>query len=226
MPPHDLFRNIARSLANETVTGMASMEQVAVLKGKASHASSGLVVLSIVVPIVMVSGLIVALLLMRKGFFPNIAGKIGIRCRKSAAELQPWPGQKTRVAETSVSEKLEPTFVQRHLEMLRAWQIPTVPAQPPLPLYLGRSEAPRQPRRPTGVTFDKWEKSLRNVRPKDPAYWKKYGEEWKHVSRGGRRHKTSCACVSRTSGKHMSSAILNIQCIIRMYRFLHTVQRK
>lgn len=91
---------------------MASMEQVAVLEDTVPHASSSPVVLSIVAPvIVIVSGLIITNLLMRKGFFPDVAGKIGIRCNENAAELRPWLGQKVHVAETSVSDKPEQTFV-------------------------------------------------------------------------------------------------------------------
>lgn len=63
------------------------------------------------------------------------------------------------------------------MEMLCAWQKPTIPVQPALPFDLGRAENNRQARRPPGISFNEWEKSFRKVRSVGPAYWKKYGEE-------------------------------------------------
>ncbi|KAJ4335628.1 hypothetical protein N0V87_006022 [Didymella glomerata] len=159
MPPHDLSRIIARSLTNETTTGLVTP----------------LIVVPIVV--VTVTVLIIAAVLVSKGCFSNVAGKVDF-CRSNDAEmLRIWPGQKTYTVESSATKKPERTIVQRHLEMLRAWQKPTIQAQPPLPLYLGRPETTRHPCRPTGMTFDEWDKGYRNLRPRGPAYWKKYGEE-------------------------------------------------
>lgn len=168
-----MSRIIARSLTNETFINMSSTAETAT--NALSFTSPGLVISLTVVPIVIVSVVIIAVL-MRKGSCSNIASKVG-NCRSSSAEkLQPWPSQSIHTVEASFTSRPEPTFVQRHLTTLRAWQKPTMPAYPPLPSYLGRPTATRQPCRTTVISFDEWEKGYRNVRPKGPVYWKQYGE--------------------------------------------------
>jgi hypothetical protein len=134
------------------------MEEAVTLDGT-SHASSGTLTVLIVVPIVVGVVLIIALLLIPKDFFVNTAVKVGIRRSNNADKLRPWPGRKARTEKTPATE---PTFVQRHLEMLRVWQKPTISAQPLLPLYLGQADAANQPRRPTGMTFNEWQERYRN----------------------------------------------------------------
>lgn len=188
MPPHNLSVITTRSFNKETTTGMASMEETALLDGT-SDASSGSMALHVVVLIVVGVVLIVAILLMPKGSLLNLASKLGFSSNKNRNEARPWFGWKSKTVALSATEKPEPTFVQRHLEMLRAWQKPTPPAQPPLPLYLARPDATHQPRRPTGMASKEWQErqlyqpnpmydvKLTGASAKGPAYWKKYAEE-------------------------------------------------
>ncbi|KAF2623264.1 hypothetical protein BU25DRAFT_181222 [Macroventuria anomochaeta] len=205
MPPHNLSRYMAHCLNAEIHTGMASLIQAATLH-RFTHTGSSNLALPIVVPIVVGVVLIVANLPMPKSFFLNFATKVGICRGKDEASARPWFGRKSPDTESSTTEKPQPTFVERHLEMLRAWQ---KPAQPPLPLYLAKPDSAYQPRRPTGMKFKEWQECQRNavVRPnpmhefkltgvcvKGPAHWKKIAKEMEARKSWWRRRKTSHGC--------------------------------
>lgn len=108
MPPHNLSAITTRSFNTKTTTGMAF------------H-----VVFLIVIGIV----LIVAILLMPKGFFLNLASKLGFSSNKDRNKARPGFGRKSETVAPSATEKPKPTFVQRRLEMLRAWQKQIPPPQ-------------------------------------------------------------------------------------------------
>lgn len=132
------------------------MDDSATLNG-ASMTDTSSLALPVVIPIVIGVALIVAVLLMPKAFFSSLASKIGINSSHYEDTTHPWYSRKAKFVETPATEKPELTFLQRHLEMLRAWRKPVRPAQPPLPLCLARPDATHQPRRPTGIPFKKWQ---------------------------------------------------------------------
>ena len=138
--------------------------------------------------------LVVAFLLIPKGFLLNLASKAGVKVNKSNGKSRSWFGQELPDKQTSTTEKPQPTFVECHLEGLRAWHKPTDMAQLPLPPYPAKPDAVHQSRGPAGMSYQGWQERQRNatmrLNPmhefkltgagvKGPAYWKKITEEMK-----------------------------------------------
>lgn len=156
------------------------------------NAGSSNLALPVVVPIVVGIILIMAVLLMPKNFFSNLLSNTGTQSSQNAENSILWFGRRPSRGESLAPVKSQLTFVERHLETLRAWQKPSKQAQPPLPLYLAKSVAAQQPRRPSSMTFKEWQErqrqttlrlnpmhefKLSGVGVHSPAYWKKVVEE-------------------------------------------------
>ena len=89
-----------------------------VLDDSSPRVSSNLA-LPIVVPFIIGVMLIVAVLLMPKGFFLDLTYKICIDHSKDEANKRFWLTWKPSKIESSTAETPQPTSVERHLEMLR-----------------------------------------------------------------------------------------------------------
>jgi hypothetical protein len=125
---------------------------------------SSALALQIAVPIMIGVVLIIAILLMPRGFFASLLSKVGFSSNKDGNSTQLWYGRQTSHENISSNEKFpQKTFVERHLETLRAWQKPDKQAQPPLPLYLNRPDTIRQPRQPIALTYQQWLERQRNT---------------------------------------------------------------
>ena len=161
MPPYQLSYT-TRNLDVSIRARMTSSGQV-VSQENSGHAGSSNLALPIVVPIVVGVVLVVTVFLMPKGFLLDLVCKTGITLKDNRAKARRWFGQQVSRGETVTNEKPQSTFVQRHLETLRAWQKPTHLAQPRLPLYLAKPGAVHLPRRPASMTYQEWKDRQRNV---------------------------------------------------------------
>lgn len=155
MPPHHLSHYDYRSLEAEVRTRMNSQGATTTVNDSA-HAGPQNLGLIVVIPIVIGVVLVVAILLLPKGFFWNLASKVGIVASKDVEDAPTWFGRHSD-PDLRPNGKLPPkTFVECHLQMLRAWKKPINPVrqeQPPLPLCLAKPGVAQQSRRPTATSF-------------------------------------------------------------------------
>ncbi|KZM18607.1 hypothetical protein ST47_g10220 [Ascochyta rabiei] len=150
--------------------------------------------LSIAVPVAVGVVLIVAILLVPKGFFSYVASKIyTASCNSNTSNsTRRWFGRHAQNETSSMNEKSQPTFVEQHLGMLRAWQKPTKYARHLQPVQPTKPGDSHQPFRLTGMSFRYWQEFQRNASVrcnpmhefkvtgegvKSPAYWTQVGKE-------------------------------------------------
>ncbi|XPS78191.1 hypothetical protein M3J09_010209 [Ascochyta lentis] len=191
MPPHRSSQYSSRGLDAIHTINVSARGEAADFNSHPQIGSKQLA-LPTAVPIAVGVVLVILILLMPNGFFLKLTAKIRSLSSDNKNSARHWFGRRPQSEMSSVNEKSQPTFVENHLEMLRAWQKPAKHAQTLHPLNLAKPDTSHQPRRPTGMTFQDWQERQRNAntRPnhmhdfkltgqglKSPAYWRKVGEE-------------------------------------------------
>lgn len=146
MPPHHPLQYAWRSLGTDMNTNIVALRSMETLDSSA-HPKTSSLALTVVVPIVVGIVLIIGVFLMPKGSFWKLASKL--TPRTSNASARSWFRRCSAGKESPTTKPSQPTFVECHLEMLRAWRKPTKP----LPLPLAKPNATHQLRRPTSTSF-------------------------------------------------------------------------
>lgn len=185
MSPHNVPYYTTTALDAENLTVTSLLAQPATSELSRLPGSSDMA-LPIVVPILVGVVLIVAVLLMPRGFFLDTATKVRSQFGKVGADVRSVFKRNSPEVQPDRSQS---AFVERHLNMLRAWQKPKQLPQPLLPFYLAKPDATYQPHALHDPTLKKWQDRQRNtikqklestrIGIRAPSYQKRETEEKK-----------------------------------------------